>query len=108
MDFCKQFNEKTKGLEGRFPVLITVYTDKTFTFIIKKPSNSYLIKKFLKIESGSKTPGRLIIAKIKTSELLNIAKEKIENMNCFDDKMAIKILAGSARSMGIEVIDDLK
>lgn len=108
MEFCKQFNDRTKDLSGvPCPIELTVYKDKTFSFIIKNPPNSYFIKKALGLESASKEPGRSIVAKINKSALLEIAQKKVVDMNCFGDlDAAVKILAGSARSMGIEVIED--
>lgn len=107
MDFCKQFNAKTQGMEKGMPipVVITAFSDRTFTFITKKPPNSYWIKKALKLKSGSKTPGTDIIAEIKMDQLREIAKDKIVDMNANDIEGAARMLAGSARSMGIQVVE---
>ena len=104
MEFCKAFNEKTKSLMGKpVPVIITVYKDKKFDFVIKNPPATYFIKEKLKIKSGSSEPGRNIVKSITTKQLEEIAKEKMTDLNAHDVDQAVKIIAGSARSMGIEV-----
>ena len=106
MEFCKAFNEKTKSFAGKpVPVIITVYKDKKFDFIIKSPPASHFIKEAVKLKSGSKEPGRNIVASISKKQLESIAKEKMNDLNAHDIEEAIKIIAGSARSMGIEVIE---
>ena len=104
MEFCKAFNEKTKNFMGKpVPVVITVYKDKKFDFIIKSPPASYFIKEAMKLKSGSSEPGRNIIGSITQKQLEEIAKKKMEDLNAHDVEEAAKIIAGSARSMGIEV-----
>ena len=104
MEFCKAFNEKTKSFAGKpVPVIITVYKDKKFDFIIKSPPASHFIKETLKLKSGSKEPGRSIISSISKKQLEEIAKKKMDDLNAHDLEEASKIIAGSARSMGIEV-----
>ena len=104
MDFCKAFNDKTKSLAGKpVPVEITVYKDKKFDFKIKSPPASFYIKEAVKLKGGSKEPGRNIVASISKKQLEDIAKEKMNDLNAYDIEEAIKIIAGSARSMGIEV-----
>ena len=104
MEFCKAFNEKTKSFMGKpVPVVITVYKDKKFDFIIKSPPASHFIKEAVKIKSGSSEPGRNIIKTISKKQLEDIAKQKMKDLNAHDLDQAIKIIAGSARSMGIEV-----
>ena len=104
MEFCKAFNEKTKSMMGKpVPVVITVYKDKKFDFIIKTPPASHYIKEAAKIKSGSKEPGRTIAGSITIKQAEEIAKAKMEDLNAFDIKEATKIICGSARSMGIEV-----
>ena len=104
MEFCKAFNDKTKSLAGKpVPVEITVYKDKKFDFKIKSPPASFYIKEAVKLKGGSKEPGRNIVAKISKKQLEDIAKEKMNDLNAHDVEEAIKIIAGSARSMGIEV-----
>ena len=104
MEFCKAFNEKTKNLMGNpVPVVITVYRDKKFDFIIKSPPVSHFIKQAAKLKSGSKEPGRIITGSITMKQAEQIAKEKMKDLNAIDLKEATKIICGSARSMGIEV-----
>ena len=104
MDFCKKFNEKTKNQEGMIiPVVITVYKDKTFTFITKTPPASDLIKKTLKIESGSKEPNKQKVGSLSQTQLEEIAKMKMADLNANDIESAKKIIAGTARSMGVEI-----
>ena len=104
MEFCKAFNEKTKAFMGKpVPVVITVYKDKKFDFIIKSPPASHFIREAAKLKSGSKEPGRNIIGSISKQQLRDIAEKKMEDLNAHDLDEAAKIIAGSARSMGIEV-----
>ena len=104
MEFCKAFNDKTKSMAGKpVPVEITVYKDKKFDFKIKSPPASYFIKEAVKLKGGSKEPGRNIVASISKKQLEDIAKEKMNDLNAHDINEAVKIIAGSARSMGIEV-----
>ncbi|MDC0167619.1 50S ribosomal protein L11 [Candidatus Pelagibacter sp.] len=104
MEFCKAFNDKTKSMAGKpVPVEITVYKDKKFDFKIKSPPASYYIKEAVKLKGGSKEPGRNIVASISKKQLEDIAKEKMSDLNAHDINEAVKIIAGSARSMGIEV-----
>ena len=104
MEFCKAFNEKTKSFMGKpVPVLITVYKDKKFDFIIKSPPASYFIKEAARLKGGSSEPGRQIVASITKKQAEEIAKKKMEDLNANDLDQAVKIIKGSARSMGIEV-----
>ena len=104
MEFCKAFNEKTKNLKGNpVPVVITVYKDKKFDFVIKSPPASHFIRQAAKLKSGSKEPGRVIVGSITMKQAEQIAKEKMKDLNALDLKEATKIICGSARSMGIEV-----
>jgi large subunit ribosomal protein L11 len=104
MDFCKQYNERTASQAGMIiPVEITVYEDRTFTFVTKTPPASFLIKQALKIESGSKEPNRNKVGKLTTKQLEDIAKIKMPDINANDIEAAKKIIAGTARSMGVEV-----
>ena len=106
MEFCKAFNEKTKAFAGKpVPVIITVYKDKKFDFKIKSPPASFFIREAAKLKSGSKEPGTNIVASISKKQLEEIAKKKMEDLNANDLEEAAKIIAGSARSMGIEVKD---
>jgi large subunit ribosomal protein L11 len=104
MEFCKAFNEKTKSMMGKpVPVVITVYKDKKFDFIIKTPPASHYIKEAAKLKSGSKEPGRTVAGSITMKQAEEIAKAKMHDLNAFDIKEATKIICGSARSMGVEV-----
>ena len=104
MEFCKAFNEKTKSFMGKpVPVVITVYKDKKFDFIIKSPPASYFIKEAAKLKSGSTEPGRQIVSSITKKQAEEIAKKKMTDLNAHDLEQAVKIIKGSARSMGIEV-----
>ena len=104
MEFCKAFNDKTKSLLGKpVPVEITVYKDKKFDFKIKSPPASFFIKEAVKRKSGSKEPGRNIVASISKKQLEDIATQQMKDLNAHDLDEAVKIIAGSARSMGIEV-----
>ena len=104
MEFCKAFNEKTKAFAGKpVPVVITVYKDKKFDFKIKSPPASFFIKEAVKLKGGSKEPGRSIVASISKKQLEDVANQKMSDLNAHDLEEAVKIIAGSARSMGIEV-----
>ena len=104
MEFCKAFNDKTKSMAGKpVPVEITVYKDKKFDFKIKSPPTSFFIKEAVKLKGGSKEPGRNIVASISKKQLKDIANQKMNDLNAHDLEEAVKIIAGSARSMGIEV-----
>jgi len=106
MEFCKAFNDKTKDFMGQpVPVVITIYKDKKFDFIIKTPPASHLIKEAMKLKSGSKEPGRVSVGTISKDQLKKIAEAKMKDLNAVDIEAAIKIIAGSARSMGIQVQD---
>jgi len=106
MAFCKEFNAKTKDQNGMIlPVVITVYVDKSFTFILKSPPAAVLLKKAAKIASGSATPNKDKVGKVTKKQILEIVKLKEKDLNANDDEAAIKVIAGTARSMGIEVID---
>ena len=104
MEFCEAFNEKTKAFMGKpVPVVITVYKDKKFDFIIKSPPASHFIKEAAKLKGGSQEPGRNIVASITKKQAEEIAKKKMKDLNAHDLDQATKIIMGSARSMGIEV-----
>jgi len=105
MAFCKDFNAKTSQLEkgSPIPVVITIYQDKSFTFEMRTPPVSYFIKKAAKLESGSKTPGRDKAGKITKAQVKEIAEKKMADLNCDSVEAAMRMVEGSARSMGIEV-----
>ena len=105
MEFCKAFNSKTAGQEGMIiPVVITVYQDRSFTFITKTPPASILIKKAAKIAKGSGDPLREKIGTITRAQVEEIAKTKMADLNAYDMENACRIIAGTARSMGVEVV----
>ena len=103
--FVQQFNDKTKGYEPGLilPVIITVYADKSFTFILKTPPAAVLIKKALGLQSGSGTPNKTKVGKLTQAQLTEIATTKLPDLNAFDIEAAKKIIAGTARPMGVEV-----
>ena len=104
MDFCRQYNEKTKDKKGQvIPAVITIYEDRSFTFITKLPPVSEYIKKYTKLEKGSEKPGQDMVGTLKQADLESIAKEKIEDLNAKDIEQAKKIISGTARSMGIKI-----
>ena len=104
MAFCKEFNAATQKQAGDIlPVVITVYKDKSFTFITKSPPASVLIKKAAGIAAGSKEPNKTKVGKLSKKQLLEIAKTKMKDLNARDDEAAMKIIAGTARQMGVEV-----
>ena len=107
MEFCKAFNASTQELEKGMPIptVITVYGDRSFTFVTKTPPASFLIKKAAKLKSGSKEPGKVSAGKIARSELTKIAEMKMADLNANDLDQATKIIEGSARSMGLEVVE---
>ena len=104
MAFCKEYNERTQTQAGMvIPVEITVYEDRTFTFVTKTPPASFLIKRAIGIESGSAIPNRTKVGKISQKQLREIAETKMADLNANDVEMAMRIIAGTARSMGVEV-----
>ncbi|MFM1767635.1 MAG: ribosomal protein [Verrucomicrobiota bacterium] len=105
MGFCKEFNAATKGNPGLvIPVVITVYQDKSFTFITKSPPASVLLKKAAGIASGSKSPNKDKVGKVTRKQVLEIVKMKFNDMNATSEEAAIRVVSGTARSMGIEVV----
>lgn len=104
--FIKEFNERTKDQAGfKIPVVITVYADRSFTFVTKTPPASVLIKKECKIESGSGVPNKTKVAKITKAQLQKIAEIKMPDLNAANLESAMSMIAGSARAMGVEVVD---
>ncbi len=105
MEFCKAFNAQTQGVEPGLPlpVVITAFADKSFTFIIKTPPATALIKKAIKLDKGSSNPLKTKVGKITRAQLEEIAKTKLKDMNAADVNAAVRTLAGSARSMGVIV-----
>ncbi|MEO6093964.1 MAG: 50S ribosomal protein L11 [Novosphingobium sp.] len=107
MEFCKAFNAATQELEKGVPIptIITVYSDRSFTFVTKTPPASYLIKQAANLKSGSKEPGKISAGTIKRSALSEIAETKMKDLNANDIEQATKIIEGSARSMGLQVVE---
>ena len=107
MEFCKQFNAATQEVEKGMPLptVITVYADRSFTFVTKTPPATFLIKKAAGLKSGSKEPGKTSAGKIKRSQLAEIAQTKMADLNANDIEAATKIIEGSARAMGLEVVE---
>jgi large subunit ribosomal protein L11 len=108
MEFCKAFNAQTKAMEPGMPlpVIVTVFSDRSFSFVIKTPPTSYLLKKAAKLESGAKEPGReASIGSVSRADVRKIAEMKMKDLNAFSLDAAARMVEGSARSMGIEVKD---
>ncbi|HNQ89331.1 MAG TPA: 50S ribosomal protein L11 [Verrucomicrobiota bacterium] len=106
MGFCKEFNAATRDQAGMItPVVITVYQDKSFTFITKSPPASVLLKKAAGIASGSKTPNKEKVGKVTRKQVMEIVKLKAKDLNAENPEAALRVIAGTARSMGIDVID---
>lgn len=108
MEFCKGFNAQTQGMEPGMPVpvVITVFVDRTFTFIMKTPPASYFIKKAAKLDKGSGATGKeAAVGKVTTAQLRQIAEQKLKDMNAANIDAAVKTLAGTARSMGVQVVE---
>ncbi len=107
MEFCKAFNAATQELEKNAPIptKITVYADRSFTFVTKTPPASFLLKKAAKLKSGSKEPGKVSAGTIKMSQVKEVAEMKMADLNANDIDQAVKIISGSARSMGLEVVE---
>jgi large subunit ribosomal protein L11 len=105
MEFCKQFNEQTASQTGTvLPVIITIYADRTFSFITKTPPAAVLLKKAINVEKGSKEPNRLKVGEISKVQVEEIAKLKLKDLNARTVEAAIKVIEGTARSMGVKVV----
>ena len=106
MEFCKSFNAQTQTQPGMIiPVVITVYADRSFSYITKTPPAAVLIKKELAIEKGSPEPNKSAVGTLTRAQLESIARTKMTDMNCYDVESAMKIVAGTARSMGVDIAD---
>ena len=107
MEFCKAFNAATQDLEKSSPIptVITVYADRSFSFTTKTPPASFLLKKAAKLKSGSKEPGKVSAGTIRRSQLADIAEQKMKDLNANDIEAATKIIEGSARAMGLQVVE---
>jgi len=106
MEFCKQYNARTKGQEGMtIPVLITIFSDRSFTFVTKTPPASVLLRKAAKVDKGSGAPNRNKVGKVSKAQVREIAQVKLQDLNAYDIEQAMKIVEGTARSMGIDIIE---
>lgn len=107
MEFCKAFNAATQDKEPGMPipVVITAYADRTFSFVTKTPPASYFLKKAAKLKKGSQAPGKDVVGKVTRAQLEEIAKDKMVDLNAHDVDAAVQMLAGSARSMGLVVVE---
>ena len=107
MEFCKTFNARTQGLEPGMPipVTITAYADRSFTFEMKSPPNSFFLMKAAGIEKGAQTPGKGAVGKVTMAQIRDIAQKKMKDLNAKDLEGACRMIAGSARSMGLEVVE---
>ena len=107
MDFCKQFNARTQDKAGKvLPVIITVYTDKSFDFIVKQPPVAVQLKEAANVKSGSAQPNRSKVGQVTWEQVAEIAKDKMPDLNCFTLEAAMRMVAGTARSMGISVVGE--
>ena len=107
MDFCKQFNARTQDKAGKvLPVIITVYSDKSFDFIVKQPPVAIQLKEAAKAKSGSAQPNRDKVGQVTWDQVREIAQDKMSEMNCFTIEAAMRMIAGTARSMGINVVGE--
>ena len=107
MDFCKQFNARTQDKAGKvLPVIITVYSDKSFDFVVKQPPVAVQLKEAAKIQKGSAQPNRDKVGQVTWEQVRDIAKDKMSDMNCFTLESAMRMVAGTARSMGINVVGE--
>ncbi|MBQ8271676.1 MAG: 50S ribosomal protein L11 [Tidjanibacter sp.] len=108
MDFCKQFNARTQEKAGKvLPVIITVYSDKSFEFVVKQPPVAAALKEAASIQSGSAEPNRTKVGSVTIEQVEAIAKDKMSDMNCFTLESAMRMVAGTARSMGITVVGEV-
>ena len=106
MDFCKQFNARTQDKAGKVPVIITVYSDKSFDFVVKQPPVAIQLKEAAKVQSGSAQPNRNKVGQVTWEQIREIAQDKMSDMNCFTLESAMRMVAGTARSMGINVVGE--
>ncbi len=107
MDFCKQFNARTQDKAGKvLPVIITVYSDKSFDFVVKQPPVAIQLKEAAKVQKGSAQPNRDKVGQVTWDQVREIAQDKMPDMNCFTLEAAMRMVAGTARSMGINVVGE--
>lgn len=107
MDFCKQFNARTQDKAGKvLPVIITVYADKSFDFVVKQPPVAIQLKEAAKVQKGSAQPNREKVGEVTWEQVRQIAQDKMPDMNCFTVESAMRMVAGTARSMGLKVVGE--
>ena len=107
MDFCKQFNARTQDKAGKvLPVIITVYSDKSFEFVVKQPPVAIQLKEAAKVQSGSAQPNRSKVGQVTWDQVREIAQDKMADMNCFTLESAMRMVAGTARSMGVSIVGE--
>ena len=107
MDFCKQFNARTQDRAGKvLPVIITVYADKSFDFVVKQPPVAIQLKEAAKVQKGSAQPNREKVGEVTWEQIRQIAQDKMPDMNCFTVESAMRMVAGTARSMGLKVVGE--
>ena len=103
MQFCKEFNDKTKTMQGAVPAVVTIFEDRSFAFVIKTPAVSELLKQALKIKKGSGTPNKNKVSKITKDQVREIAEKKMSDLNAFNIEAAMQMVMGTCKSMGVEV-----
>lgn len=103
MQFCKEFNDQTSSLSGNLPVIVTVYEDRSFTFVIKTPAVADLIKQVLNLDKGSGQPNRQKVGKITRQQVLEIATKKMVDLNCYEVEAAVRMVEGTCKSMGVAI-----
>jgi large subunit ribosomal protein L11 len=105
MMFCKDFNDRTNGMRGSVPVVVSVFDDRSFEFILKTPPVAELIKQMINIDKGAATPGKTKIGQLTSDQVRTIATQKMPDLNCFNVESAMKMVVGTAKNMGVLVID---
>jgi large subunit ribosomal protein L11 len=105
MMFCKDFNDRTNGMRGAVPVVVTVFDDRTFEFILKTPPVAELIKQMINLEKGAATPKKTKVGQLTTEQVRAIATQKMPDLNCFNVESAMKMVIGTAKNMGVLVVD---
>jgi large subunit ribosomal protein L11 len=105
MQFCKEFNDKTATMSGNIPVIVTIYEDRTFSFVIKTPAVADLIKQTLNLEKGSGVPNKTKVGKLTKAQVYEIAAKKMPDLNCYSVEAAVKMVEGTCKSMGVSIVD---
>jgi len=105
MQFCKEFNDKTATMSGNIPVVVTIYEDRTFSFVIKTPAVADLVKQMLNLEKGSGVPNKTKVGKLTKAQVYEIATKKMPDLNCYSIEAAVKMVEGTCKSMGVSIVD---